>query len=546
MGANRLSFATFPRASDYNDAWSKISKDLNAARSKVEEKSRVQQAYDNLLVAERQGIETTVAEAFARLAATDARSGSYREVVVQNFNAPVNGLSVDTIGGYATLPVLERIPIKLGNPKIDYDQSSSWGIPGDWAESQRVTNDVDGKLACILISGNDDTRAIVDGSAASSFEFETCTVNANQSVISNTPNGNAGGKPVRVKDYIAPDTWSISIPDKGGTFSIVRYTDTDARVNQLKLTVTIPVLDKDVSASQVTVTPYLNQNQVESSPFDLVKIEAVGSKGRTVLSKTLTMDRKRTVRIPEAKMDSVSLTFVQSIPYNTKLGHHYYMQHTAYQKVKKSWFTNKTKNWDTYTRLPNPSPTRALGQQDLVSDGTFIQNAGGAIGAMTQAAGGVMGQIPGREPVGAIVSGAGQAFQAIWSGLFGSSKTTSTVVGVVDGWDVFSGTRLAIGLSEVSLEEVSYVNTSSAVLGPFTFKQASRWISVHSTYQLPDEATDGVKIEVSKDQVQWSVANQDEVLDFPCSELWVRATLTRPEENKLVSPILNEIRVYAS
>lgn len=573
-----MRFYTYPRADDYNDAWDRIVPRMTSIRTRLTRALSDQQRYANLQLADRQAIEDSVRQGFAQLALEDAQSGSFREVVVENFSQALDGLNVDVQGGYATLPISSREDIPLGDPTVLWGQSSRDGLPGNWAETQSTTKDADLRDQAVVVFGNDVTSALVDQDSSTHFEYERCVVDPDQkTAVYDTRNGNVSGDVQKhVLDIISPDTWQVSIPERGDRMMVaavgqpnqLRGTQTVSSNHRgeifsapLRLALRIPIKDSSMIATQLVVTPYSPANQVGKASFKLAEATAVGAQGRTLLKKTFTMDRPRSLRVPDTALDYVELVFVQEKAYRTTLAHRYYEEKLVHKQSGKALFglINLGKA-DRYEWKRVADPNQLLGVVKT-SKGSLLQNIGLGLSDVATGVGSLMAGIGGTNtgtatapkvsPLGALgstISAAGVGFGMVWKGLFGQTTKTTERIAVRDGWDIFTGERYGIGLADVQLSQVTYANTGTAVLGPFVFSQAVQYLSVHATYQLPDDIPDGnwVTFEYSSDQTTWVPIKIDEVVNYTSDKVWLRVQISRPAEALHSTPLLHEVRVYAS
>lgn len=547
-----MNFHTYARADEYNAAWASIVPRMLAIRSRLESKLQELQRYNNILVADRQAAENIIRQGFLQLEFEDAKRGSYREVSVEAFNSPISGVSVDEQGGYATLPVEKSERIALGSPEIVWSQSSTDSIPGNWGEAQQVTKNANLKDTAVVVYGNDKLDALVDGSASTHFEFERCLVDSQQSMVTyDIKNGNVSGETRKhVLDIIDPDKWEISIPEAGIRLPVAAIKDGSrgSKLNPpIRLKIRIPVADQNLAASQLVVTPYLPSNQLGKAPYKLREVVGIGATGKVLLQKVFTMDRPRSLRLPDVPLTSIELTFVQDRSYAARIAHHYYEEELVHKQKGRTFFFFSTDKYDRYEWRRVSDETQPLGVVES-RKGSWLQNVGVSLGDAAAGVGGLLAGIPGISTVGTMVTAAGQGFAKFWGTVFGSTKKWTERQAVRDGWDIFTGERYAIGISEVALSQVDYAQTATAVLGPFIFKQDAKFISIHATYQIPDEypVGDWIKFEYSVDQLNWTPIKLDDVGSFTGKQAWVRVSMSRPSDVVHSSPLLHEVRVYVS
>lgn len=531
-----MNFSTYPKADEYNEAWEEISTRLSSIRSSLEAKLVEQQRYNNLQIADRQALEDFFLRLENKVALKEAIKGSYREVRIEKFSNSISGLGYDEQGKYLTLPVQQTVNLRLGEPELLWDQSSE-GLPGSWAETQQVSRDKDLRVQALPVLGNAQLAAMVDISSDTHFEFERCIVDEYQdAAVYDEMNGNVIGKEKKkFLDIIAPDRWEISIE---GTNITHRVGALPGEFKPpLKLTVRIPVIDKIIPASSLVVTPYLPSNQYGSAPFRLTRVSGLGQDGRMLLDRTFTMEKVRSLKLPSTRLSQLEITFQQDVPYTTVFAHHYWEEQIVTERTGKVLFFINTGKAPRYkwNRIQNPDQPLGI---ISVKKGTFIQNLASGIADAAVGVGGLLGPV-----VGPSVAGVGAAFGNLMDSILGKSKTTVQRTAVRDGWDIFTGKRYAIGLTDISLKRNVYNRTGTAILGPYLFDTEIKHISINASYQADDP--DKISFEYSADQESWTPIELDQVSPFVGKQVWLRVSMERGD-NDSSSPLLHEVRIYGS
>jgi hypothetical protein len=547
-----MPFKSYPTESDYQQAWAAIVGALGAAREAVEQRLLEQEGYTNLLVADRQAAEGLVREAFAQLDLETARRGGFREVFVESLKHAVAGLSVDLRGGYATLPIAEQQIVALGQPEIVWDQSSPDGIPGNALEAAGATTVAvgdQGLAAPHLALGHERVGALVDGSAASCFEWERCIVyrDQHQAKRDSTTGALAGYEPGFVLDIIRPDTWELVVVERS-TAPVRAAALPEEFRGPLRLTLRFRLTEPQV-INQLEIVPFRG---AENQPA--AQLKRVAGNGKPVLDRAFELTRPRSVRMQQVRVETVEVALEQGRSYPTRLAHHYYEEkientrRRTYSIFDNPFKAGQISEQHTYEwrRIADPNATlTTVYTNPRAGTGDLF---GGLLSDLGTAVGGIAGVIPGGQAIAGIANGLTSAVGAVGKYLFGGIQRQSDRVGVRENWEYFGGERYAIGLAEVTAKRTVYGAEGSTVIGPFVFKSSSRHVSVHLVKQIPDHFPEGdwVALEVSADGATWQAVGEDDVVPFEADAVTVRVTLRRPADLPMDSPLLHEVRVYTS
>jgi len=149
---------------------------------------------------------------------------------------------------------------------------------------------------------------------------------------------------------------------------------------------------------------------------------------------------------------------------------------------------------------------------------------------------------------GAILGGTlGSTIGGVVGSLIGSSTSTS-IVRQGDAYDIFDGSRSAIGLKDIDISVREYDTESVIVSQPHIFFKPIQAVSIIATESIPadwDNSTDWITYEVSSDGTNWikiipqnRVNSSNDTAYITGNSVLVRVTLKRPSDRVNESPTL--------
>lgn len=302
--------------------------------------------------------------------------------------------------------------------------------------------------------------------------------------------------------------------------------------------------DQPRKISTIQVTP-----QILGGIYPIVRKLSVSRSGQEGYSRVLAKDVYLTSKlneslktnragVPEGNYTGIGLwtvedKLVSSISFSLEaggyytpdlgFGHHYYFRIINKRTETHVLFVSFVSNSTKVERLPNPDQGISTGV------------TGFNLSAVGQLAGAILGGTLG-STIGGVVGS-----------LIGSSTSTS-IVRQGDAYDIFDGSRSAIGLKDIDISVREYDTESVIVSQPHIFFKPIQAVSIIATESIPadwDNSTDWITYEVSSDGTNWikiipqnRVNSSNDTAYITGNSVLVRVTLKRPSDRVNESPTL--------
>jgi hypothetical protein len=484
---------------------------------------------------------------------------------LENINPQATTSYIDTSAGVAMLGVTSLDSIISYVKKISIDHGNSVGMPGNnsviTSVGGPVSPDEKNPEPQAILEGRTDLHAQVanmfDSQANTWTEWEQVYIPRKQKCesIGTAWKYNKAGQEIDVLDKTKDKTgepagwrkfvqwpgssdWDRNPPENKGYF-IANFD----KENNAKLIFTLE-LDEPRKLSTVTLSPQL-LGGVYPIVRDLsISLEGPDSYSRSIarnvyltekLNESLTSSR---AGVPEKNYTGIGIFTVpdEKVKYITfsleadgsyipllGLGHHYYYQVIQKRSELSIVFIHLV-SYSTWTeRLPNPD------------EGVQAGSSKGDLSAIGEIAGYIFG-----GPMGSVIG-------SVVGSLIGTDVSTK-ILRAGDAYDIFDGTRSAIGIKDIDLSVREYSPQSIIVSTPYRFPKELDSVSLISTDQIPegwDTSTEWISYEISTDGNTWTHitpqnkgTSKDTVVPVSGNSITVRITMRRPEDSINESPVL--------
>jgi hypothetical protein len=284
--------------------------------------------------------------------------------------------------------------------------------------------------------------------------------------------------------------------------------DRDPNNNQLRLRLQL-VLEEAKVINSIQINPYTPPND-GAVPFEVedilispdgtsqaVSIFGSGYEYHDGLNNIAEEEIKTATRVynfPKRTAKTIEIQFTQNVPYNTDIGHIYYVETKVIKKTKKYLFgaIKKSKTYTESQRVDGDNPPitctgvsvevnteqAALGTAmtyALVSQAATVL-AGTAIGAFAAAI----------APAALVIAAVGTIISAI----FGSTSTKVLSNTISMNIESFKGWRYCIGIKEIKVLSNSYAETSEVVSTAYTTTSPIYKASLEVNDEIPSAFVD--------------------------------------------------------
>lgn len=525
-------------------------------------------ATSNVTTVERAGLDNLLASAQDKVSAAWAWASNSNPVLqwqsetfktTNNVDRPATTAWVDTKLGVATLGIVGESPLsdRVSRVSIQHVGPGSRhvdGLPGNWLElasggSNAGISEVSEPVAPQFVGeiyDSSNPAAMFDGDPQSWFEWEKYLVPKTQKL---TSRGSAwvvaDATSGEVKDVFGSSGvtrdfgWQFVVHWPGGDQEddtkhwVVIPTEFNGDPSNIDpnhaLSMTMEVeFDSPQELSWLELLPYFPRGSLYYS-VKSIQVSPDGANDWKELVKTpivlntnirQPIDNEASgipvkdysgtavVTCPVTRVKAVRITLEQLVPYETAIAHKYYLKKSLVTDTDAKWWGgSSTKTYWEEARTETPK---------LISQ-----------------------------------SKSNSGFLGMWrSGLTKEDKSVSTY------FDFFRAYRYCIGIRDLGLLKRIYSTTSKFVSRPLIFDKKVTSASLVVSERIPDEwdsSKSWITYEISHDGVTWQRVlpiNTDgsagAAVNFPATtRLYVRATMSRPEDRPTETPVLEYYAVQA-